>query len=278
MADDLDPQGRGEIAGLLERHGVRPRQALGQHFLADPNLVRRIVAEAAVGAGDRVLEVGAGTGTLTRALAATGAAVLAYEVDERLAPLLRDALASAGHVTLRFADAMRDDLGARLGAGPWVMVANLPYNVGTPLVLDLLRSVPAVARYVVMVQREVADRFVASPGDKRYGLPSVVVGLYAAGARVAFGVPPDVFVPRPAVASAVVTMARRPDPPAAAGAAVDLAAAAFGQRRKQLRNSLRAALDDPEAVLAQAGIDPHRRAEELAPADYLALAGAVDAG
>ncbi len=272
MADDLRPQGRGEIAALLERHGVRPRHGLGQHFLADPNLVRRIVAEAAVGPGDRVFEVGAGTGTLTRALAATGAEVLAYEVDERLAPLLGDVLASAGNVTLRFANAMRDDLATRLTGGPWVMVANLPYNVGTPLVLDLLRHVPAVARYVVMVQREVAERFVATPGDKRYGLPSVVVGLYAATAGIAFGVPRDVFVPRPAVASAVVTIARRPDPPAAAGVAADLAAAAFGQRRKQLRNSLSGALADPAAVLARAGIEPQRRAEELTPADYLGLA------
>ncbi len=277
MGDEPGPQGRGEIAALLERHGVRPRQALGQHFLADPNLVRRIVAEAAVGPGDRVLEVGAGTGTLTAALAATGAEVLAYEVDVRLGPLLGDVLGELPNVTVRIADAMRDDLGTRLPGAGWVMVANLPYNVGTPLVLDLLRNVAAVTRYVVMVQREVAERLVAGPGGKRYGLPSVIVGLYAATARIAFGVPADVFVPRPAVASAVVTVARRPDPPPGAEVAAELAAAAFGQRRKQLRNSLRAALGDPEAALARAGIDPHRRAEELAPADYLALAEAARA-
>ncbi len=272
------PQGRREIADLLERHGIRARKALGQHFLADPNLVRRIVAEAGVGAGDRVLEVGAGTGTLTAALAATGAEVLAYEVDARLGPVLAEVVGGRPNVTVRIADALRDGLAARLGGGPWVMVANLPYNVGTPLVLDLLRSAPAITRYVVMVQREVAGRFTAGPGGKQYGLPSVVVALYARSARVVFGVPAGVFVPRPAVESAVVVIERMPDPPQRAGRAAELAAAAFGQRRKQLRNSLASAVADPAAVLERAGIAPERRAEEVDAAGYLALAEAADAG
>ncbi len=274
---DAGPQGKREIERLLAAHGVVPRRSLGQHFLADPNLVRRIVAEAGIGPADRVVEVGAGTGTLTRALAGAAAEVVAYEVDARLEPVLAEVLSGADNVTVRIADALADDLPARLAGDRWVMVANLPYNVGTPLLLELLQVAPQIGRYVVMVQREVADRLVAPPGSRRYGVPSVVVGLYAARARIAFGVPAGVFVPRPNVASAVVAITREGRPPPGAPRAVELAGAAFGQRRKQLRNSLAGILDDPAAGLARAGIAPEQRAEQLAPADYLRLAEVTDA-
>jgi 16S rRNA (adenine1518-N6/adenine1519-N6)-dimethyltransferase len=262
-------------ARLLAAHGVRPRRDLGQHFLVDPNLVRKIVAAAQVKAGDRVLEIGAGVGTLTRALAAVGARVLAYEVDPRLRPVLEAALEDVVGVEVRYADAADLDPSALEGA-PWVVVANLPYHVGTPLLLRLLREAPAIERFVVMLQREAVERLAAAPGSRTYGLPSVVAQLYGA-VKVAFRVPAAVFLPPPRVESAVAVVVRKPAHPAAE-AAVALAAAAFGQRRKMLRRSLAAVLADAPAVLTAAGVDPSARAEDLAPADYLRLAEAADAG
>jgi 16S rRNA (adenine1518-N6/adenine1519-N6)-dimethyltransferase len=268
------PLGAAATAELLERHGVVPKKALGQHFLIDPNITRKIVAVAGVGPGDQVVEVGAGAGTLTRALAASGATVVAYEVDERLRPVLEEALAGSG-VDLRFGDAARMDLPSALGGGSWVMVANLPYNVGTPLLLDLLRSGRAIDRFVVMLQREAVDRLAAHPGSKTYGLPSVTAQLHAS-VDVAFRVPSGVFLPKPDVESAVAVLERRDAGPHAA-TAIRLAATAFGQRRKMLRRSLRAALIDVEAQLGRAGLDPAARAEDLAPEDYLRLAEVTDA-
>lgn len=265
----MSPQTRTEIAELLERHGLSPIHQLGQNFLADANITRKIVAVAGIGPGDRVVEVGAGTGTLTQALAAAGAKVVAFEVDAGLAPVLEEVTAGLD-VELRFEDIMRVDLATELGAGPWTMVANLPYNVGTPVVLDALRTLPAIVRFVVMVQREVAERFTASPGSKDYGLPSVVAGIHAP-ARIAFRVPPQVFYPAPSVDSAVVIMDRVPTPPGAARA-IELAAAGFNQRRKMLRRSLAGVLDDPVTTVGAAGLDPTSRAEDLSPADFLRLA------
>ena len=266
----MSAQTRSEVRALLERHGLRPRKALGQHFLADPNITRRIVEAADVGPGSRILEIGAGTGTLTRELAATGAAVLAYEVDETLRPLLEEVLDPFESVEIRFEDAAVVDLAKVLGPGPWSLVANLPYNVGTPILLDLLRHVPAVTTMVVMVQQEVAERLVAAPGSKAYGLPSVVVGLHAAARRL-FTVPPQVFLPAPHVGSAVVRLDRR-DPPGVAERAIELASAGFGRRRKMLRSSLDTVLDDPALVLREAGIEETARAETLSADDFARLA------
>jgi 16S rRNA (adenine1518-N6/adenine1519-N6)-dimethyltransferase len=251
---------------------VHPRKRLGQNFLADPNTVDRIVRKAGVGSGDRVVEVGAGTGTLTAALAATGARVVAYEVDRSLEPVLAETLAGLD-VDLRFADVSRLRLGDELEGHPWTMVANLPYNVGTGIVLDVLRGAPQVIRLLVMVQREVADRLLAGPGSRVYGLPSVVVALHGTG-RVEFTVPPTVFIPRPAVVSSVLSIDRQPAAPSSERA-ITLAAAAFGMRRKMVRRSLAGALPDAEAALAAAGIDPTSRAEDLSPSDFLALAEAA---
>lgn len=268
------PLGRAATKRLLERHGIHPRRALGQHFLAEPNVVRRIVEVSGVGPGSRVLEIGAGVGTLTRGLAEAGAAVTAIEIDERLRPLLEETLAGVAGVDLRFEDATRIDMGGLLGTGPWVVVANLPYNVGTPLVLDLLRSTPQVVRLVVMLQREAVERIAAAPATRTYGLPSVVARLHA-DVTVALRVPPTVFIPPPNVESAVAVLERRSVSPHAERA-VALAAAAFGQRRKMVRRSLRSALVDPEGALTAAGIDPTDRAEDLSPRDYLQLAEVAD--
>jgi 16S rRNA (adenine1518-N6/adenine1519-N6)-dimethyltransferase len=233
--------------------------------------VERIVRRAAVGPGDRVVEIGAGTGTLTRALAATGATVVAYEIDRALEPVLAETLAGST-AEVRFEDAAKTDLVAALPGGPWALVANLPYHVGTPLLLEILRHVPQVTTMVVMVQREVADRLTAAPGSRVYGLPSVVAQLHAA-VRFEFPVAASVFVPEPAVASAVVSLTRVPAP-AAAERAVELAAAAFNQRRKMLRRSMRGVLDEPDRVLQETGIDPTARAEDLAPDDFVRIAAA----
>ncbi|NIS31349.1 MAG: ribosomal RNA small subunit methyltransferase A [Actinobacteria bacterium] len=250
---------------------MRPRKHLGQHFLADPNIVARIVDLAGVGVGSNVVEVGAGTGTLTRALAATGATVVSFEIDESLAPVLDEALEGSG-VDLRFADVMDVDLDETLPPGEWTMVANLPYGVGTPLLLDTLAAVPRVTRFVVMVQREVADRLSAEPGSKTYGLATVVAALHGR-VRFGFSVGPSVFVPPPDVESAVIIVERVvPDP--LAPEASRIAAAAFNQRRKMVRRSLRAVFDQPIAVLKAAGIDETWRAEDLSPEDYLRLAKA----
>jgi 16S rRNA (adenine1518-N6/adenine1519-N6)-dimethyltransferase len=257
------------IRDLLERHGLRPRQSLGQHFLADPALIKRVVAEAGVSPGDQVVEVGAGTGALTAALARAGARVVAYEVDQRLRPVLEETLDGLD-VDLRFEDAAEADWSGTFADGAWKLVANLPYQVGTGIVLDVLQEADGIELIVAMVQLEVADRLVAEPGDEAYGLPSVIVRLHS-DPRLSFKVRPQVFYPPPTVQSAVVKLVRHPAPEGAARA-VALAAAGFGQRRKMLRGSLRTILPDPASVLAAAGIDPTARAEELSAADYLRLA------
>jgi 16S rRNA (adenine1518-N6/adenine1519-N6)-dimethyltransferase len=256
---------------LLGRHGLSPRKSLGQHFLADPNLTRKVVAAAGVNPGDRVLEVGAGTGTLTRALAEAGAHVLALEVDARLGPVLSETL-SGLDVDLRLMDARHFDSASLTGVG-WKMVSNLPYDIGTGLLLDLIRTGDAIDSFTVMVQTEVARRLIATPGTAEYGLPSVIVGLHGVATRL-FSVPPQVFYPPPRVESAVVGIRRQPHK-GPIERAIELAAAGFGQRRKMLRASLRSSLVDPLAVCEAAGIDSTRRAESLSPAEFLRLAEAA---
>jgi 16S rRNA (adenine1518-N6/adenine1519-N6)-dimethyltransferase len=267
----MTAQSRSEIAGLLREHGLSPSRRLGQHFLADPNITRKIVGLAAVGPGEQVVEVGAGTGSLTRALAATGAHVVAYEIDAGLLPVLEEVTRGLD-VELRFLDVTTVDLASDLHDGRWTMVANLPYNVGTPLLLDALRRVPQIERFVVMVQREVAERLVAGPGGPQYGIPSVVAGIHALG-RLVFRVSPHVFYPPPKVESAVVVLDRAPAPEGSERA-IEIAGAAFNQRRKMLRRSLAGFFDDPVSVLERAGLDPTARAGDLSPADYLSLARA----
>lgn len=271
MAEDA-PQARSEIRGLLADVGHRPNQRFGQNFLADPNIVRKIVATAGLDGDSQVVEIGAGTGTLTGALAHVARRVVAYEIDASLEPILRSAVGDRHNVEIRVADAAGLDLEEELPSGPWTMVSNLPYNVGTGIVLDALRGAPRIGRFVVMVQREVADRMLASPGSRVYGLPSVIVGLHAQGFR-AFTVPPQVFEPQPPVSSAVVVLDRvvaADDAPRA----IELASAAFGQRRKMLRRSLSLVLEDAQGMLEDASLDPTDRAEDLAPVDFVAIARA----
>ena len=251
-----------QIHDLLESHGLSPSRALGQNFVADANTVRRIARLARVGAGSAVIEIGAGLGSLTLALVETGASVTAVEIDRHVLPVLREVVEPLG-VTVVEADALVADWPAILaGHERWTLVANLPYNVATPLVLDLLDEVPAISDLLVMVQREAGERLAASPGDKAYGIPSVKVAYWAT-AMIAGRVPPTVFVPQPKVESVLVRITRRATPAVAADPErlFALVRAGFGQRRKMLRRSLSGIVDP--AAFERAGIRPEARPEEL---------------
>jgi 16S rRNA (adenine1518-N6/adenine1519-N6)-dimethyltransferase len=264
---------RPRIHELLTTGGLAPRRDLGQNFVADPNTVRRIASLAGVGPGDHVVEIGAGLGSLTIALAESGAEITAVEVDRGIVPVLRDVVADRPNVTVVEADATSLDWSALLAGHPhWTLVANLPYNVATPLVCDLLDEVPAVTSMLVMVQREVGERFAARPGSEHYGAVSVKVAYWAT-ARVVATVPASVFVPRPNVESALVRIDRHEPPPVAPDAVFPLVRRAFNQRRKMLRRSL-AGVVAPDRFAA-ADVAPDARPEQLDLDAWCRLATAV---
>ena len=253
---------RKEVLGLLEQHDLRPSRALGQNFVVDPNTVRRIARLSGVGPGDRVLEIGAGLGSLTVALAETGAEVVAVERDRRLLPALLPLVEPLG-VRVVQGDALSLDWPAVLGPGDgWIMVANLPYNVAVPLVMDLLQKVEGISRMLVMVQREVAARLAARAGEEAYGAVSVKVA-YRARASVVGRVPSTVFIPKPRVESALVAIERLDEPAVSADEDLlfTLVKAGFAHRRKMLRRALAGLAS--EEVLVAAGVNPEARAEEL---------------
>lgn len=266
---------RRQVLDLLDRHDLEPRRALGQNFVVDPNTVRRIAQLSGVGSGDRVVEIGPGLGSLTLALCETGATVVVVEADRSLLEPLAESTKGTG-TRIIHADATQLTWPDELEGDGWVLVANLPYNVGTPLVADVLDHVPKVSKLVVMVQREVADRLIAGPGDKAYGALSVKVASWATGRRLC-SVPSTVFHPRPKVDSTVVELIRHPEPvvPDDVDRAemFGLVRQAYGQRRKMMRASLRGVVAADE--FAAAGIRPESRPEELALSDWISLARAV---
>lgn len=274
--------GPAQIRDLAARLGVRPTKTLGQNFVHDANTVRRIVRAAGLSAGDVVLEVGPGLGSLTLALLPVAAYVHAVEIDPRLAAALGPTIAEqapefADRLRVYPLDAMRLSP-AELGQPePTAVVANLPYNVAVPVLLHLLAQLPGLAHGLVMVQREVADRLTATPGSRSYGGPTVKLAWYA-HARAAGRVSASVFWPVPNVESGLVAFARR-DPPAGADRAAVFAVidAAFAQRRKMLRSALGSWAGGPEAadaVLRRAGVPPTARGEELDVAAFAAIAAA----
>jgi 16S rRNA (adenine1518-N6/adenine1519-N6)-dimethyltransferase len=274
--------GPAEIRGLAAELDVRPTKKLGQNFVHDPNTVRRIVDLAGVGPDDVVLEVGPGLGSLTLGLLATGARVVAVEIDPKLATRLPVTVAErapevAAHLTVVTADALRVRA-ADFEFAPTTMVANLPYNVAVPVVLTLLAELPSLVRGLVMVQTEVADRMAAGPGSRIYGVPSVKLAWYGRARKVA-AVPRAVFWPVPNVDSALVSF-ERGEPLSAVDqktlfAVVD---AAFSQRRKTLRAALATWAGSAERageLLAAAGIDPKTRGEQLDVHDFARIAVAA---
>ena len=268
---------RRDVIELLDRHEIRPSRALGQNFVVDPNTVRRIVRLAALPEGTPVVEIGPGLGSLTMALVEAGHPVTAVELDRHVLPALREVVVRAP-VRVIEGDAMALDWSSVLaGHERWALVSNLPYNVSTPLVLDLLAEVPQIERMLVMVQSEVGDRLAAAPGTPAYGIPSVKVALRAT-AEVVGRVPPTVFLPRPRVDSALVRLVRRPRP--AVDVDLDLLVRlvdqAFGQRRKMLRRSLGEVVTAEQ--FAAAGIDPTDRPERLGVAEWGRLTAVVEAG
>jgi 16S rRNA (adenine1518-N6/adenine1519-N6)-dimethyltransferase len=254
---------------------VAPKRSLGQHFLVDENILRVVERLAELGEDDVVLEIGPGRGVLTAFLADRVRHVHAVEIDRSLEPQLA-AIAARPNVELRFGDALRLDP-ADLVPPPTKLVANLPYNVATPIVVESLDGLPTVERWCVMVQREVADRFFAEPSTKAYGAVSVLVQL-AAQRRGLHPVSRMVFRPRPNVDSALVAFARRPLPPGFARVK-QVVEAAFAHRRKTLANSVElaglATRARATAALADLGRGPATRAEELAPPEFVALADAL---
>jgi 16S rRNA (adenine1518-N6/adenine1519-N6)-dimethyltransferase len=254
-----------DITELLAQHGLAPRRAFGQNFVSDPNTVRRIARMANVGPNDHVVEIGAGLGSLTLALAETGARITAIEIDHGIAPVLRDVVKDLPNVSVVVGDALELDWNEIILPGSKaVVVANLPYNVATPLVADLLDAIPQISRFVVMVQKEVALRLASSVGSSDYGAISVKVAYWAT-ARVLGDVPPSVFIPRPKVTSSIIEITLRETPAVGPHIAPQqlfkVIRTGFGQRRKMLRRSL-AAIATPENFVL-AGVSPEARPEEL---------------
>ena len=267
--------GPAEVRDLAELLGLQPTKKLGQNFVVDPNTVRRIVATAGVTDADTVLEIGPGLGSLTLGLLATGASVVAVEIDRRLAeqlPRTVDQLRPGAPLTVVTADAMKI---LELPGDPNALVANLPYNISVPVILHLLEHIPSLRTGLVMVQAEVGQRLAAPPGSKVYGGPSVKAAWYGQW-RTAGQVSRQVFWPVPNVDSILVGFERRASPlgtEAERAATFPIVDAAFGQRRKMLRQALVGLFGvDASEVLEQAGVDPTARGEQLSVHDFLAIA------
>ena len=276
QGDGMDPDDLPPLREVIARHGLDARKGLGQHFLLDLNLTRRVARTAGdLGAGS-VIEVGPGPGGLTRALLAEGAReVIAIEKDPRCIGALAElATAYPERLTVLEADALRVDV-CGLGVVPRRIVANLPYNVSTALLIGWLRALPALDDMVLMFQKEVADRLCAAHGTRAYGRLSVLA-QWLCEVEAVFDITPRAFTPPPKVVSTVVRLTPRNRPLADVSfARVErMTATLFSQRRKMIRSPLRA-LGNPEAICATAGVDPTARADHLSVAEILRLAQAV---
>jgi 16S rRNA (adenine1518-N6/adenine1519-N6)-dimethyltransferase len=272
--DDLPP-----LRDVIRRHDLRAKKSLGQNFLLDLNLTARIARAAGPLEGVDIVEIGPGPGGLTRALLAQGARrVIAVERDDRAIGALEEIAARyPGRLDIVAGDALNFDPHPHVGGAPARIVANLPYNIATALLvawLTLDSWPPWYDRLVLMFQREVAERIVALPGSKTYGRLSVLAG-WRSEARILFDIAPTAFVPPPNVTSSLVSLVPRKSPLACERRALErVTEAAFGQRRKMLRQSLKSLGIDPLALLAAAGIEPTARAEEIPVAGFVALARA----
>jgi len=269
----------------MRRPSTRGRtRALGQHFLRDRSVADRIVELVAPSARDLVVEIGPGRGALTEALAARAGRLLALEIDAALAAALQERFAASPRVEIRQADARQFDYAGLRAlapdpAGRVLVVGNLPYSVGKPILAALVEASPAIDEMALMLQKEVAERVAAGPGGKTYGALSVLTQV-ACAVRLAFTVPPGAFSPPPQVESAVVHLRSHREPPVPVAEPARFATvvrAAFSQRRKSLANSLAAGLglgtERARRLIEAVGIDPGRRAETLSLAEFARLAG-----
>ena len=274
--------GPAEIRELAERAGIRPTKTLGQNFVLDGGTVRKIVRQAELRPGERVVEIGPGLGSLTLGLLEVGVSVVAVEIDPVLARLLPGTVAAhvpdvGDRLTVVTADAL--DVHELPGESPTALVANLPYNVSVPVLLTFLERFPTLERVLVMVQSEVADRLVAPPGSRVYGVPSAKVAWYASARRTAT-LGRSVFWPVPNVDSALVRLDRR-DPPATTATRAQVFAVvdgAFSQRRKMLRSALAGIAGSPDAAaaaLTAARVDPHARGERIDIDGFARVAAAL---
>jgi 16S rRNA (adenine1518-N6/adenine1519-N6)-dimethyltransferase len=277
----ITPDGLPPLREVIRDLGLSPKKSLGQNFLFDFNLTRRIARAAGPLDGATVVEVGPGPGGLTRALLLEGPArVVAIEKDSRCLPALADiAAVYPGRLDIMPADARETDYGALALSPPARIVANLPYSVATPLLVSWLKTEPWPPwfdRLVLMFQREVAERIVAAPGGKDYGRLAVL-SQWRTTPRILFTIPAAAFTPRPKVDSALVELVPRAalKPSCDASTLEKVTAAAFGQRRKMLRSALRQIAPDIEALLEGLGIDPKARAEELAVGEFCRIANAI---
>ena len=277
------PDGLPPLREVIRACGLSAKKSLGQNFLLDFNLTRRIARAAGPLDGATIVEVGPGPGGLTRALLLEGAArVVAIEKDERCLPALSDIAALyPGRLDIIAADARQVDYGALALPSPVRIVANLPYSVATPLLVGWLKTEPWPPwfdRLILMFQREVADRIVAKPRSKDYGRLAVLAN-WRSSPRILFTLPGAAFTPKPKVDSALVELVPKetPEPRCKAAQLEKVTAAAFGQRRKMLRSSLRQITPDSEALLEGLGIDPKSRAEELGVGEFCRIADALSA-
>ena len=277
MPSEPELLGPKRMQELFRRHGIRPRKSLGQNFVIDPNTIRKVVAAAGVSPGEHVLEIGAGAGSLTLGLAGVAARVTALEIDPGLLPVLREVTADLSNVEVVEGDALTFDL-ASIPASR--LVANLPYNVATPVVLRVLEQVPRISELVVMTQREVGERLAAAPGSKIYGAPSVAAGFFAAPEVIA-PISRRAFWPVPNVDSVLVRLRRHEEArPVGFGAFRAIVRTAFAQRRKSLRNSLAplagGSTETIEARLSAAGVDPSARPERLTVAEFVTVTQSLE--
>ncbi len=283
---NASPDGLPPLRDVIHTHELRAKKAMGQNFILDLNITRKIARAAGRLPGRTVVEIGPGPGGLTRALLMEGADhVIAVERDERCRPILEEISAHyPGRLTVHFGDALETDWTALLAAstGPVSIAANLPYGLASLLLagwLEIEPWPPWYDRMVLMFQREVAERIVAEPGSKAYGRLSVLA-QYRCEARIVMNLPPEAFTPPPKVSSAVVEFIPRPSPYPVCSVAVlgRVTQAAFGQRRKMLRVSLKQLMPMPELLLREADIDPQKRAEQLTVQDFARLAAIYERG
>ncbi len=270
-----------DAKALLSRAGLKAKKSWGQNFLKDATVSARIAAATKVGTGDTILELGAGMGALTAHLLGRGAKVIAVERDRDMVPILRENMASLGDLTILEANAADLDYEAlaRENGGPLTVAGNLPYQLSSRIIVSLADAQPNVARAVIMIQREVADRLVAPPGDRTYGLLSVLVQR-AFDASLVFEVPPGAFHPPPKVHSAVVALQLKKErfTPELDARVVEVARAGFSARRKTLKNALSGALKlssaEADDLLTRARVEGTRRAEMLSLSEFARIAEA----